>query len=370
MGLDGKGCNMANEKVHGGVFLASSGVFEPRKEGAAEKAGGAGINFTDHGGPVLNHACVQLIFWGTNWGASATPSMGAVTDAVVNMMSGPYTSALNQYRNIGKGALVGTTAVTTAVGSSPANPPNPFSDGNVSTLISNLVSAGRVPGPGTDSQLLYVVIMPPGVGAGGSFIGEHTFFSLGGTNAHFAWVTNNGTLNGVTIILSHELVESCTDPEGSAILGDAGTCTQSGWCEIGDVCTSTGVVNGVTVQSYWSQRDKACIVPTAKYEKDNKDSKDHKDSKDKENKEHKDSKDHKEFKDGAKEKDKDAKEKDAKEKDIDAADLTTQVGELTQRMDALTQKVDTLVQQVGAGKTFIRGEERPEVGGQVMKDPQ
>ena len=57
------------------------------------------------------------------------------------------------------------------------------------------------------------------------------------------------------------MVESCTDPEGTAILGVAGTCSQSGWCEIGDVCSSTGVVDGVKVQSYWSQKDKACIVP-------------------------------------------------------------------------------------------------------------
>jgi hypothetical protein len=33
------------------------------------------------------------------------------------------------------------------------------------------------------------------------------------------------------------------------------------WNEIGDVCQSTGVVNGVTVQSYWSQRVQAGVIP-------------------------------------------------------------------------------------------------------------
>ena len=126
--------------------------------------------------------------------------------------------------------------------------------------------------PDDDSQLLYCVIMPVGVNNTTSgFVGEHTFFTYSdydfpfdfdNDNAHFAWVTNNGTLDSVTRIFSHELVESATDPEGSAILGTPGTCAQSGWCEIGDVCSTTGRLNGVLVQSYWSQRDGACIVPT------------------------------------------------------------------------------------------------------------
>src|SRR6266487_120479 len=65
-------------------------------------------------------------------------------------------------------------------------------------------------------------------------------------------------------IFSHELAEACTDPEGSAILGTTGTCSRDGWCEIGDVCEGVNtIINGVTVQKYWSQRDRACIVQSA-----------------------------------------------------------------------------------------------------------
>jgi hypothetical protein len=39
-------------------------------------------------------------------------------------------------------------------------------------------------------------------------------------------------LASVTRIMSHELVESATDPEGGAVLGVARTCRQSRWCEI------------------------------------------------------------------------------------------------------------------------------------------
>src|SRR5882757_10233877 len=94
-----------------------------------------------------------------------------------------------------------------------------------------------------------------------SFIGEHTYYTRGGQRIHFAWITNSGSLSSVTSIISHELVESATDPEGSAWLGVAGTCNQGGWCEIADVCSSVSQLDGVTVQSYWSNQDGACSVP-------------------------------------------------------------------------------------------------------------
>ena len=357
-----------------------SGIFRSSAQRRASgPSGGAGPHFTDHGGPVIANAHLLLIFWGTAW-TTVTPSIGNVTDAVVNILTGPYMNSLSQYRNISHGTLFGTTVVTTAIDGSPANPPNPFSDGDISGLISGLCNAGRLPSPATDSQLFYCVILPPGVNSGGGFIGEHTYFSLAGVNCHFAWVMNNGTLDYVTTVFSHELVETVTDPEGSAILGDPGTCNQGGWCEIGDVCEgNTSVVNGVVVQRYWSQQDNSCVVPTDKVVKDDKDNKDTKDSKDKEkdkehkeSKDHKDHKDHKEIKDGAKEK-VEAKEKEAKEKDLDSPfDLTSVVRQLSSRVDELSHRVEEVAASVPTGRAFIRPEQRPAVGEQalrVIKDP-
>ena len=249
----------SSEVIHAGV-VTSRAVAHSREvvgvEGQAGPSGGGAANFTDQGGPVLNQVHVQLIFWGNAWANNPTPSVTDITNAVTKILAGSYTSALAQYRGIQPGSLHGTTIVTTS------NPPNSFSDSDVSNLISSLISTGTVPAPHTDNQLLYCVIMPVGASSGGNFIGEHTYFRYSdGSNAHFAWVMNNGTLDYVTTILSHELVESCTDPEGSAILGTSGTCNQGGWCEIGDVCEGINtVLNGVDVQKYWSQRDHACIV--------------------------------------------------------------------------------------------------------------
>jgi hypothetical protein len=52
--------------------------------------------------------------------------------------------------------------------------------------------------------------------------------------------------------MSHELVETITDPEGNAW----------GPIEIGDVCIPLNDwLDGVYVQSYWSNVDGACVMP-------------------------------------------------------------------------------------------------------------
>jgi hypothetical protein len=168
---------------------------------------------------------------------------------------------LDQYQHVGNGVLDGTTSVTTPVANSPADPPNPFSLNDVQTLISNLINSNKMPNPASDNQLLYCVVMPPGVNfTKGLIIGQHLFFPLGELNVHYAWITNGGTLDSVTKVFSHELVESCTDPEGTAILGTHGTCRGGGWCEIADVCEKfDGKVDNITVQSYWSQQQHKCV---------------------------------------------------------------------------------------------------------------
>jgi hypothetical protein len=81
----------------------------------------------------------------------------------------------------------------------------------------------------------------------------------------FAWVMNDGTLDYVTTVLSHELIEACTDPNIKTIKiqrGPGSACPDpTRTCEIGDVCSSLALVGGVQVQSYWSKVDNRCIIP-------------------------------------------------------------------------------------------------------------
>ncbi len=226
-------------------------------------------NFADRGGTVLPAVSVQLILWGAAWGGAGCPFPDDVTAAVGAILSGPYMGALDQYRGIGPGSLAGPTVVV-----ADSEPPNQFNNDAVMNLIKALFEQNRVAEPETNGQLLYCVIMPPGVAASDpNVIGEHSLFYYTDIDifpfdfdiaqkAYFAWVLNDGTIDGITTIFSHELVEAVTDPEGSAILGDSATCYGGGWCEIGDVCQGqAGQSNGVTVQKYWSQRDGSCVLP-------------------------------------------------------------------------------------------------------------
>jgi len=233
-----------------------SGKPQPRVglDGGGDAA--PGTTFVDGGGAVLGNIHIHLVFWGKAWENSPIPSVEDITSAVVAILDGPYMSRLQQYRVAGNGTLIGTTVVNTS------DPPQSFSDANVTALVTGLIGTTGFPDFRDDDQLLYCVIMTPGISpANNNFIGEHFGFTFGGGTGQIAWVTNDGTMDFLTTIFSHELVESCTDPQGTGWQGTAGTCNQTGWCEIGDVCTSTDIVGGIQVQSYWSNQDDGCIVP-------------------------------------------------------------------------------------------------------------
>ncbi len=217
---------------------------------------------------MLGSAHLYLIYWGSAWGNDAAPSSTDVTAAVSTILLSGYTNGLAHYGGADKPTLAGEVVISSS------DPPPDFADSDIAGMIFDLVEAGTIPEPATDPSLVYVVFLPPGVRSIRSdVIGEHSYFTyldLAGAptaaglplaNAHYGWVSSDGTLDYVTTVFSHELVEAITDPEGDGVTGENGTCAADGWCEIGDVCTRTEILAGVRVQSYWSQEDRAGIVP-------------------------------------------------------------------------------------------------------------
>jgi hypothetical protein len=248
-------------KVAAGVGIAVLALLHtgasPRA-GAVPAAGTA--RFVDHGGPILHAARIHLLYWGSAWTATAasSPTPDQITAAVRWMVTGPYLSGLGEYRGIRPAVLAGFTVVTSS------DPHDGFDDEDVSDFLDTQLDAGVVPAPDPDNQSLYIVLIPVGVSAGGDSsenLGEHSYYTRHGQRIPFAWTADSGRLAAATWILSHELVEALTDPQGSAILGATGTCEQSGWCEIADICPGTAVVDSVAVDPYWSQRAHACIAP-------------------------------------------------------------------------------------------------------------
>jgi len=244
----------------GAALTASAGGGQPAgRAGPGPGPAGRHARFADHHGPVLPAPQLYLIYWGTAWMPQNAPAPTAaeVTSAVNTLLASGYLTGLTQYRGSGHGTLRGSTLITSS------DSPDGFTDHQVAAFINAQLSAGTVPGPGPGNQTVYGVVMPTGVTPQFTgWTGEHNSYPRSGQKIHYAWFTNAGDLGSITAIISHELVESATDPDGSGFLGVGRTCHGPGWCEIADICQSTWAsVDGITVHKYWSNQAGACIAP-------------------------------------------------------------------------------------------------------------
>ena len=217
----------------------------------------ASTRFVDHGGRVLSAAHVYPIYWGRYWapGRSASPTSDQITRALRTVLAGSYLAGLTQYRNIGPAVIRGSHVITTS------DPPSRFTDKDIEAFLNALFDAGVLPAP--DDQAIYVVTIPPGIysGEGDDLVGEHNYYQRGGHRVHYAWITDSEVLDGATQTTTHEIVESLTDPEGTAILGTPGTCDGERWCEIADICSDAAKLDGVMVAPYWSNVAGHCVIP-------------------------------------------------------------------------------------------------------------
>ncbi len=216
-------------------------------------------------GKKLRNATVNLIFWGDAWNTSPAPnpSMAQVVNDAASILAGVYQTRVSQYG--ATPAKLGSIFV-----SFPGNnPPTNFQTSDVQNLITGAIEGGALPEPDEEtSDVLHCVFMPPGTNPPPNLGGLHTYANYSdydfpfdfdiNDRSHMAWVAF-GSKAFISSVFSHEVVEALTDPEGDGI--QVNPTNANNWNEIGDVCTSTGLVNGVTVQSYWSQIDKACVIP-------------------------------------------------------------------------------------------------------------
>ena len=237
----------------------SSGAAQHGLDNGGQTSGGRDQHrkFVDRHGLVLSRELLYLIYWGSAWTyLSTTPTADQVTSAVRTMLAGTYLTGLAQYRGVGGGEVRASTVLASS------EPPDGFTDDDVAQFVRDQLAAGTIAGPDADNQTVYGVVMPPGVKPDHAE-GEHNTFRGHGQTIHYAWFANAGSLHTLTGIMSHEIVEAATDPDGDGFVGVDGTCSQEGWCEIADVCSSAGVVDGVAVRSYWSDQAGKCIIATA-----------------------------------------------------------------------------------------------------------
>jgi hypothetical protein len=262
----------------------ASGVTPPPPDAIDVSGGGtnyhnpgdapASTTTSNNGGPIY-------LFWGSAWNSSSlNPSLGAIYLALSKLddrFNNPTTNYFSKLQQYGVGGPGGSAPFSGGFSSSigplviPANPPNnPFSLSDVANEVSNYLNDPLFKAypalPGSESSItggiinaLIVVFMPPGYTTTGPF-GEHSVTSdQYGNQWAFAYISY-GTLQQITFVYTHELIESMTDIAGTAWQVNPRNSTS--WNEICDVCASGGVVNGTTVTSYWSQSDQSCVIPT------------------------------------------------------------------------------------------------------------
>jgi hypothetical protein len=242
-----------------GATLTTSAADQSSTGGASSSGSPIGPRFVDKHGRVLERPQLYLIYWGSAWQTASTPPAAEVTDAVRTLLASAYLTGLTQYRGSGHGVLRGSTLVA-------SDPPDRFTDDEVADFVDDQIALGTVPGPDPNNQTVYGVVLPTGVTPESpGWTGEHNYHKRSGQKIPYAWFSNAGDLAGITGIISHELVEAATNPDGHGFLGVKGTCgDRSGWCEIADVCESTwSTVDGVTVQGYWSNQHNDCIAPSS-----------------------------------------------------------------------------------------------------------
>lgn len=219
-----------------------------------------GVRFD--GGAIVGTAKLQLLFWGDFWTNASNPSLNDLQKAAAEILASPYLSELNQY------GFQGLTLNEPMIVVEPGPPFPHFDGGDVKGMVWNLIDDGRFPEPGEEGgRIIYMVLAPQGtVYDHGGDPGAHGAAVEGLFDRDTAWVAwvNHDVIDGMTAVFTHELVETITDPE-----------PHSGWSapsfddddnEVVDICfNQVGPESGYAVAAYYSNRLKACVVPTTPF---------------------------------------------------------------------------------------------------------
>jgi len=220
------------------------------------------LTVSDDDGPVLSDARIELVFWGADWTTPENSAFADQIEAALNLVNGSgYFDGLSQYR----GSLPGSPRRFGRVFITDSSPPVFFTDANVRSMLESKVEDGTIPvTPDRVPNLLYMVVPQPGSsdpteGLGG----EHSFISrsIFEDDLHYGWTINDGELDTVMNFMSHELVEAISDPEGTAI--QINPRNDTSWNEISDGRAQGFAyrLGNALVQSYFSRRHHAFIVP-------------------------------------------------------------------------------------------------------------
>lgn len=228
-----------------------------------------------HGALGGAHTPVQLIFWGDWWAGAGSAQRGLIESRTQSLLASRYFTELAQYYIGGAPTWRGSTIIGRPL------PPlgsvtSQVAMQRVLELIEKCVDDGIFPDPDDGPRFAFIVLMPQGFSVtGGSVAGAHssdyTFDFPFDTDRYWAgWVRFfNPATEDVELTMStlgHELVEMLTDPEADGWRREplASDCEIADWSDStvsGSPVRQRAWVNDVRVQSYWSIKHGATVIP-------------------------------------------------------------------------------------------------------------
>jgi uncharacterized membrane protein len=270
----------------------------------------AGAHLTYYGGRVVSNLQVVGVLWGTGVylpevTSSSSPSIatffqGVLNSGYVDWLDPEYNTSLRSFngtqtsQRIGRGAFVGWTTITPSVTGLTID------DSVIQSELSAQIAGGKLPAPTHDAQgnpnTYYAIYFPSGItitqggfsscvsggfcsyhgtianalGFGEVYYGVHP--DMGASSGCATGCGNDPTpFNNYTVVASHELMETITDPEvGLAVAAAPPLAWYDGNNgEVADICN--GIPDTVTgsdavvyhVQQVFSNALQACIATKA-----------------------------------------------------------------------------------------------------------
>ncbi len=219
-----------------------------------------GLTVSDNNGPVLSSAQVRLIFWGNGWNSGIGPTLRTqVQNAIDTLNASTYFYSplpgadLSQYRAGSQSRPTRVASFTDTYNS----PGLTFTSNDVFTMLQH--EFGMTP-----NYYYYVIPDPNSTPTGCGCTAEHTYWFQGSNHEYYGFSRNlaSPSLDDLTYLYSHEMAESITDPDGTALqVNPRGA---SAWNEIadGEAQGYSYRVSGVLAQSYWSRANGKFTAPT------------------------------------------------------------------------------------------------------------
>lgn len=202
----------------------------------------------DPSGWILQSPVIRFVFWGSYWQLSPDTTLEMLPwEAMLN--GGTVLHRLAEY-NILDPVMSDFGAFTNL------QVKGQIDDATISTELNREIQLGQVDLPDANNTL-YVVFLPPNVSTitldTSKFDGYHGATKYGATRYAYAIIKYHDPNNGDDGLVSHEVYEAVTDPNGMGYYDDMHG------DEVGDLCNAEHVeVDGFSVQKVWSQATCRC----------------------------------------------------------------------------------------------------------------